>query len=346
MGIDYENINRCEEYQCDSFLPFFFFSNLKKESENNSRILMKKEEVESLKNTPTKSVDISKSRKSTIDEEYDIIFRNKNTFTSKKDDKLKDIFMNKNNSPFFSSSTEINILNNENDEFYLNFKEEKDIRKSYYSKLIYKNIWSPGLKTKSYNSLFIFDWDDTLFPTTSLIKEELANIDVNNMPDEIGLLISTLEEAVINIINLALNKGNVYIITNSSLNWFNYSSNNYFPNLKNIIDKIKVISARDEYGYMNPTDNKIWKKKAFLDLTKDINTNLITNIICYGDSMIELEAAKILASQFNDSCLKTIKFKENPEIEDLIRQLSLIEDKFNFIFSNPKSLSIKIEQKI
>ena len=320
MGIDYENINRCEEYQCDSFLPFFFFSNLKKESENNSRILMKKEECESLKNTPTKSVDISKSRKSTIDEEYDIICMNKNTFTSKKDDKLKDIFMNKNNSPFFSSSTEINILNSENDEFYLNFKEEKDIRKSYYSKLIYKNIWSPGLKTKSYNSLFI--------------------------SEEIKYIFSSLEEAVINIINLALNKGNVYIITNSSLNWFNYSSNNYFPNLKNIIDKIKVISARDEYGYMNPTDNKIWKKKAFLDLTKDINTNLITNIICYGDSMIELEAAKILASQFNDSCLKTIKFKENPEIEDLIRQLGLIEDKFNFIFSNPKSLSIKIEQKI
>ena len=253
--------------------------------------------------------------------------------------------MNKNNSSFFSSSTEIKILNNEN-LFFLNLKEEKDIRRSYYLKLIYKNIWSPGLKTKSFNSIFIFDWDDTLFPTTFLINEELTNLEIDELSEEIKYIFSSLEEAVINILNLAISKGNVYIITNSSINWFNYSSNKYYPNLKNILDKIKIISARDEYGYMNPTDNKIWKKKAFLDLTKDINTNLITNIICYGDSMIELEAAKILASQFNDSCLKTIKFKENPEIEDLIRQLSLIEDKFNFIFSNPKSLSIKIEQKI
>lgn len=342
MGIDYENINRCDQYQCESFLPTLFFSNINKESKASCD-KSQKIDGESPKNTPSKNTNISKSRKSTIDED-DIISTNKSICTQKKDDKLKDIFMNKNNSSFFSSSTEIKILNNEN-LFFLNLKEEKDIRRSYYSKLIYKNIWSPGLKTKSFNSIFIFDWDDTLFPTTFLINEELTNLEIDELSEEIKYIFSSLEEAVINILNLAISKGNVYIITNSSINWFNYSSNKYYPNLKNILDKIKIISARDEYGYMNPVDNKQWKIKAFVNLTNDINTNLITNIICYGDSMIELEAAKILASNFNDSCLKTIKFKENPEIEDLIWQLNLIEDKFNFIYSKPKSLSIKIEEK-
>jgi hypothetical protein len=336
MGIDYENINKCEQYQCESFLPNYFFPNLIK-SFNNSSL----EPQESPKiNNQVKKQNISKSRKSTIDED-DIINNNKADITSKKDDKFRNIFMNKSNEPFFSTFANISIVKNEN-VFSLNIKDDNNIRKSYYSKLIYKNIWTPGMKTKSYNSIFIFDWDDTLFPTSFLMKEGIIKTDVNNLSEEIKILLTILEKACINILNLAINRGNVYIITNSSINWINYSSKIYFPKLKTILDKIIIISARDEYGYMNPFN---WKQKAFLKVTKDINTRMINNIICLGDSMLELEAAKNLASKFNGPCLKTIKFKENPGIEDLIRQLNLIEGEFNYIHSKAKSLSITIEQR-
>ena len=64
-----------------------------------------------------------------------------------------------------------------------------------------------------------------------------------------------------------------------------------------------------------------------------------------GDSVIELEAGKILGSKLNESFVKKIKFKENPEIEDLIKQLNLIADKIEYIYSKPKNLFITIEQK-
>ena len=337
MGVDYENINKCEQYQYESFLPNYFLVNLKKYFNNSS---LEPEESPKKTNHEKKHF-ISKSRKSTIDED-DIISINKNDSNTIINDKFKNIFTNKNNSPFFSAVTNIDIFKNEN-ELCLNIKEEQNIRKNYYSKLIYKNIWTPGMKTKSHNSIFIFDWDDTLFPTTYLIKEGIIKTNINNLSEDIKVLLNTLEETCINILNLAINKGNVYIITNSSINWLNYSSDIYFPKLRTILDKIEIISARDEYGYMNPAN---WKQKAFLKVAKNINTKLINNIICLGDSMLELEAAKNLASKFEDSCLKTIKFKENPEIEDLIRQLNLIEDKFNYIYSKAKNLSITIEQKI
>ncbi len=42
----------------------------------------------------------------------------------------------------------------------------EDLRRSYLAKLISKNIWNPNDKEKKHNSIFIFDWDDTLLPTS------------------------------------------------------------------------------------------------------------------------------------------------------------------------------------
>ena len=82
------------------------------------------------------------------------------------------------------------------------------------------------MKSKIYNSIFIFDWDDTLFPTTFLVDEDI--ISQSNVSEELQKTISILEEIVINILNYAINKVDVYIITNSSIVWFNYSFNKFF----------------------------------------------------------------------------------------------------------------------
>ena len=228
-------------------------------------------------------------------------------------------------------------------EYCLNVNEKENIRKSYYSKLIYKKIWIPGSKSKTHNSLFIYDWDDTFLPTSYLIREDM--VDKIELSDELKYLFFILEEIIINILNLSINKGKVYIITNSSKSWFYFSSGKYFPNLDSLLNRIKIISARDEYEDLYPGDTKIWKQKAFLHLKNEINDNLPSNIICFGDSSNELEAGKIFASHLSDSFIKTVKFKEKPEVEDLIKQLNLIVDKFDFIYSKAKNLSIKVEQR-
>lgn len=40
---------------------------------------------------------------------------------------------------------------------------------------------------------------------------------------------------------------------------------------------------------------------------------LLTNLICVGDSNIEMEAAQILSKEFSQTLVKTIKFRENPK---------------------------------
>ena len=39
------------------------------------------------------------------------------------------------------------------------------------SKLIQTNIWNPDMKPQQHNSLIIFDWDDTLLPTSYLVSD-------------------------------------------------------------------------------------------------------------------------------------------------------------------------------
>ena len=69
---------------------------------------------------------------------------------------------------------------------------------------------------------------------------------------------------------------------------------------------------------------------------------MITNLICVGDSNIEMDAAHTLGKEFSQSIVKTIKFRENPKPEELIKQQDLVTSKLKEIYDNPKNLTIKL----
>jgi len=58
-----------------------------------------------------------------------------------------------------------------------------------------------------------------------------------------------------------------------------------------------------------------------------------------------MEAAHILASKFSHAYIKTIKFREAPRPDELNKQLNLVLDQFDKIFSSIKNLTIRVEKK-
>ena len=64
------------------------------------------------------------------------------------------------------------------------------------------------------------------------------------------------------------------------------------------MNKIKVISARGDWEKDYPGDIKSWKIQAFLSLANKLDVKLVTNIICLGDSMFEMEVGRILGKKF------------------------------------------------
>ena len=231
--------------------------------------------------------------------------------------------------------------------FVLNFiKIEKGTRGSYFSKLINKGLLNIPEEDKKFkfNNIFIFDWDDTLLCTTVLSPCGYFDDNMIVLPSKMEK-IQKLEILVKKLLTKTTDKGDTYIITNSEPGWVEYSCKRFFPNTYELLGKIKIISARGLYEDKYPKDFKTWKTKAFNEIIEKYDKNLPTNIMCLGDSAYEIEAAHGLVGKFSNGFIKAIKFKEFPKLDELISQLTLVLDKFNFIYSACKNWTITVDKK-
>ena len=230
-------------------------------------------------------------------------------------------------------------------DYELNFyRNGNDIRQSYLTKLISSKVWTPNMKPKQHNSIIIFDWDDTLLPTSFLTPGGIFIEDLKISAED-KEKIQQLEQTTLKLLTEAVEKGNVYIITNAGKGWVEFSANKFYPSIMPILEKIKIISARGEYEKIFPGNSRQWKIEAFLNLQKSLNMKLVTNIICLGDSLFEIEAGRILASRFTEAFIKTIKFREAPKLDELLKQLNLVCSQFSTIYSSIKNLTIRVEKK-
>ena len=235
--------------------------------------------------------------------------------------------------------------NEENSQNLLSPKKITNIRKSYYQRLINKNILKFNKEIIKNNSLFIFDWDDTLFFTTHLNPSKNSTFFYESKTEK--KLMNTIEYYVAEILKKALSKGTVLIITNSSDGWVHACAKFYYPNLIPILDKIKIISSRELYQNEYPAEPIIWKVKTFNDLKYKFNFEKcsVSNIICIGDDNSEIIAAKKLGENFENCLVKTIKFRDKPNLTDLIKQIILINEQILRVYNYPKSLTIQVDKK-
>ena len=266
-----------------------------------------------------------------------------------------ELLSEKNNESIISDYADIsqdmlNFNNKNKKEIEKNKKKEinaKSIRDKYYNKLITKLEWNPFKKEKIINNLFFFDWDDTLLCTSYLQPTgALIDMEINKRDKDI---ISDLDSLVSKLLLKAMNIGIVFIVTNGAPGWVELSSTKFYPKTAKILQKIKLVSARGLCERKYPGDMRQWKRVAFkfaLDTLHDINKNIVTNIICLGDSNIEMEASYYLKECFPNAYLKTIKFKESPTHIELQKELKIINIQLDSIINNyNKNLSVKVTRK-
>ena len=310
-------------------------SSVEKEDMNNNNIINNLDESQS-------SEDCSDFKFNSISNK-DLLIINEN---------MKSLFLNsaksvkeEDTTPASFISESPNNLVQDTIDYELNFyRSGNAIRNSYIQRLVSKALFLPNNKPKSHNSLIIFDWDDTLLPTTFLTQGGAYNENMI-LTDNEQKKIEKLEKSALNLLNVALSKGDVYIITNAGLGWVEFSAKKYYPKIFEILPKIRIISARCQWENVFPNDTKRWKIQTFLSLQKELDTKLVTNIICLGDSLYEMEAGRILANCFTEAFVKTIKFKEGPKLEELNKQLIIVYNQFTSICSAVKSLTIRVEKK-
>lgn len=76
--------------------------------------------------------------------------------------------------------------------------------------------------------------------------------------------IKQLEVIAKQILELSVQNGKTYIITNAGEGWVQFSAERFMPSLLPILSKITIISARAKYEHITKDYTK-WKLHAFME---------------------------------------------------------------------------------
>lgn len=192
------------------------------------------------------------------------------------------------------------------------------------------------------NSLIILDWDDTLFPTSWVVKNGIDLTDKQTKNKYI-VYFSQLDNILYKLLNSFMEHGNVYIVTNAKVKWVLISAD-ILPNTKKLLNnKIKVLSAREKHEKEFPNDMFAWKRMIFKNVVSEVySSNDLQNIISIGDADYEYKAlVNLWNKKKNNRILKTVKFVSSPTFDSLIDQLDVLSTSVNQICLCKKHMDLK-----
>jgi hypothetical protein len=204
--------------------------------------------------------------------------------------------------------------------------------------------YTPKLDSRTYaETLIIFDWDDTLFPTAWVRDNDLLGDDAMLNTLQITQL-SRLTKRVRTTLDVAAQIGRVVIVTNAQEGWVEMMCKRFMPSLANSLKSIDVVSARSVYSE-ETDDAGEWKHLAFsyeVALFQSEVSAKYYNLVSIGDSLHELHALLSVAEETESCWGKSLKLVENPSIEKLIEQHTLLEASMKTIVNGEGDVDVQM----
>jgi hypothetical protein len=178
-----------------------------------------------------------------------------------------------------------------------------DFRAEFLKKLSYSGIWIPTVQRPPRSqTVLIFDWDDTLLCTSCL-----HIFGTSLLPHALRCRLNDIAIVARELLETAGRLGRTFIITNATEGWVQESAARWVPELLPVLRHVDIISARSRYEPQFP-DIHQWKIQAFMEVRRQLDAQAVTNLISIGDSDFEMDAVRIMGSQFARALVKTVKF--------------------------------------
>jgi hypothetical protein len=208
-------------------------------------------------------------------------------------------------------------------------------------------------KSQSNNSaekstIIVFDWDDTLLASSYLSSKGLRLDSAVSRVNELDSGLRELESSVISVLTLAMQYGEVAIVTNAETGWVQLSAQKFIPAVVPLINQLaasnSIISARSTFESKYPDSPLKWKYYAFQSKLSGLfsDSKRIKNIISFGDSHVEREAVRACTRGFPNTRTKSVKFAERPSMEQLRRQIELVTNCFQYIHNHEGDLDLQL----
>mmetsp|Transcript_29227 Transcript_29227/g.51115 ORF Transcript_29227/g.51115 Transcript_29227/m.51115 type:complete len:458 (+) Transcript_29227:103-1476(+) len=218
-------------------------------------------------------------------------------------------------------------------------RPDSQARMKFLQKLSYEGVWVPKpQRPPRHQTVIIFDWDDTLLCTSFLNDLQLIQL-----PEPVLRCLKEIEKVVINLLSLALSLGHTFIITNAVKGWVEHSAAKHIPGIMPVLQRVRVVSARSRYEAYYPGEVAKWKAETFLEVQRQLDSQVVTNVVSLGDSHFEMDAALVMGRQFEQAMIKTVKFQEAPSPEELVKQQELVCQEFERIVGNARNLRVRVQ---
>lgn len=185
-----------------------------------------------------------------------------------------------------------------------------------------------------YMHLIIFDWDDTLCPTSWMHDNNMVmhHHCLTRKQYESLHQCSTHVRGLLTTANLF---GNVIIVTNSSPGWIEYCLDRFMVACRDIVRACEI-----HYAWQATLPNPYTWKPYFLNQYR--RGKIFYQVFGVGDTFNDILSVRHI---FRTSTLtKTLKFLQDPSPEDLIQEIIMLGDCIHIIMTSTETVDLCIQR--
>ena len=202
-------------------------------------------------------------------------------------------------------------------------------------------------------TVIIFDWDDTLLPSSWLAANDLRLDSPAEVSPEHRAELEAVEEHTVALLERALTLGDVHLVTNAETGWIELSSEKFMPRVARMLPRLTLVSARSKFEPLYPNNPSQWKIEAFretlrsaLDLDALAGASEPVHILSFGDSHHERQALHVSTAELRNAHVKSVKFVERPEMHVIRRELEILTGVLEYIISHPGDLDLMLSPSL
>lgn len=216
-------------------------------------------------------------------------------------------------------------------------------------------------------TVVVFDWDDTLCPSSWLHAENLLPKYRGHQimaTSEQRRILALIEANVVRLLKKAVSYGPVFVVTAAEYGWVEMSCALYLPSVQQMLEMsdIHIVSARSWYEQTFGVggDSNSWKhevmqliaRKCFMnnqqnetsanEKSESCEPETYYNFVSVGDSMAERDACHSAVDHVPFTFAKTLKFVEHPSSEEIVQQVELTHDSFEQMCGWGSNLDLRL----
>jgi hypothetical protein len=187
---------------------------------------------------------------------------------------------------------------------------------------------------RNYNTHVFIDFDDTILPTSYL---DLMQLSLRSKPQATyasELQLQAVASSVTAMLSEILRFSAVTIITLAEAGWVQLAAACFIPSTIPVLLQCNIVSARALFAQTCQNDWVKCKREAFLRVITDRSSpskSPVMNLVCIGDSHIEMNAFADIPKQLPGALTKAVKLLESPTPAQLSAQHRMLTGHFKRI---------------